>query len=137
MAFETWGAFSVTEHLARKAFVADVLLYEKLVIPVPDKKERKRWIEPGRKPEVLDRKLEILEGGPAKGRSQSKSTHRTRLRLDAATPDIVAATPDIVAAYTSYEAMHDNLKLAARPLANGLSTDPPAGIIGNGARRRI
>ena len=34
MSFETWGTFSVADHLAPRAFVADVLLYEsKRVVP--------------------------------------------------------------------------------------------------------
>jgi hypothetical protein len=168
MAFETWGAFSVTDHLEPKAFVADLLLYDRLVIPVPEGEERERWEELGRKPKVLDRKLEILEGGPAKRRSRSSSslvqrvpwTSQLRAQLDknypderrsaregmisdaeAATADRVivadwmksaAETPDIVAAYTSYEAVHDDLKLGVKPPSNGLSTpnDPFTGVIG-------
>lgn len=61
MAFETWGTFSVADHLAPRAFVADVLLYDRLVIPVPVGKERERWEELGREPEVLDTKLRILQ----------------------------------------------------------------------------
>jgi hypothetical protein len=38
---ETWGTFSVTDHLGRRAFVADVILYDRLVIPVPDAEERR------------------------------------------------------------------------------------------------
>jgi hypothetical protein len=58
---ETWGTFSVTDHLHRRAFVADAVLYDRLVIPVPDAEERKRWTDLGRRPDVLERKLEILE----------------------------------------------------------------------------
>jgi hypothetical protein len=61
MPFQIIGCFSVTDHLARNAFVADVLLYDQLVIPVPDAKERERWEDLGRQPDVLDAKLEILE----------------------------------------------------------------------------
>jgi hypothetical protein len=32
---EIWAAYSVTDHLAKKAFVADVMLYDRLVIPIP------------------------------------------------------------------------------------------------------
>jgi hypothetical protein len=61
MPFQTWGTFSVTDHLGPRAFVADVVLYDRLVIPVPDAEERKRWAGLDRRPDVLDRKLEILE----------------------------------------------------------------------------
>jgi hypothetical protein len=43
---QLWGTFSVADHLRPRAFVADVLLYDRLVIPVPpeeDAAERKRW----------------------------------------------------------------------------------------------
>jgi hypothetical protein len=61
MPFQTWGTFSVADHLGPRAFVADVILYDRLVIPVPDAKERERWVDLGRRPDVLDRKLGILE----------------------------------------------------------------------------
>jgi hypothetical protein len=35
MGIELWGTFSVRDHLVPRAFVADVLLYDRLVIPVP------------------------------------------------------------------------------------------------------
>ncbi len=39
-----WGTFSVVDHLRRRPFVADVLLYDRLVVPVPDGDEEvKRW----------------------------------------------------------------------------------------------
>ena len=61
MSFQTWGTFSVTDHLGPRGFVADVVLYDRLVIPVPDAEERERWTDLGRRPDVLDRKLDILE----------------------------------------------------------------------------
>src|SRR3954453_3590276 len=61
MPFQTWGTFSVADHLGPRAFVADLVLYDRLVIPVPDAEERKRWADLGRRPDVLDRKLDILE----------------------------------------------------------------------------
>jgi hypothetical protein len=75
MAFETWGTFSVADHLADKAFVADVLLYDRLVIPVPDDRERERWEELGRAPDVLDRKLTILEE-PGRGKPRDSLVQR-------------------------------------------------------------
>ena len=60
MPFETWGTFSVTDHLGPRAFVADVILYDRLVIPVPDAQERERWSDLGRQPDILERKLAIL-----------------------------------------------------------------------------
>ncbi len=46
-----WGTFSVSDHTRDLAFVSDVLLYDKLVIPVPDGDEEwKRWELIGRDP---------------------------------------------------------------------------------------
>lgn len=85
MAFQTWGTFSVTDHLSARAFVADVLLYDRLVIPVPDDKERERWVAIGRRPEVLDRKLQILEQGKSASKLVTRLnwTEEFRTELDA------------------------------------------------------
>ena len=32
---EVWAAYSVRDHLGKKPFVADVMLYDRLVIPTP------------------------------------------------------------------------------------------------------
>lgn len=40
-----WGCYSVADHLAERAFVADLLLYDRLVVPVPSDDDRERWEE--------------------------------------------------------------------------------------------
>jgi hypothetical protein len=61
MSRERWGTFSVKDHLMPQAFVADVLLYDRLVIPFPaGDDERERWYKQGWKPDVLDGTLELL-----------------------------------------------------------------------------
>jgi hypothetical protein len=61
---ETWGTYSVRDHLVQRAFVADVMLYDRLVLPVPPlepdeehQREWKRWEgegwEPHRQTELL------------------------------------------------------------------------------------
>jgi hypothetical protein len=61
MARQVWGTFSVKDHCASNAFVAEVMLYDRLVIPrPPDEKERTRWQKEGWQPERLDQLLEIL-----------------------------------------------------------------------------
>ena len=35
MSREVWGTFAVNDHCIRRAFVADAMLYDRLVIPVP------------------------------------------------------------------------------------------------------
>lgn len=44
MSRELWGTFSVRDHLAEHAFVSDVLLYDRLLIPTkPAEKDLKEW----------------------------------------------------------------------------------------------
>jgi len=58
---EFWGTFSVNDHRRRRAFVADVLLYDRLAVPVPDGDEEwERWVRLGRNPERQRRLIEIL-----------------------------------------------------------------------------
>lgn len=60
MSRELWGTFSVRDHLAEHAFVADVLLYDRLLIPAkPADKDPKEW--PAEWDHArLNRTLEIL-----------------------------------------------------------------------------
>jgi hypothetical protein len=61
MSRQRWGTFSVVDHQRPRAFVAEVLLYDKLIIPTPsDPADRARWREIGRDPDRLDRSLDIL-----------------------------------------------------------------------------
>lgn len=61
MTRERWGTFSVKDHKMPRAFVADVLLYDRLIIPTPpDQAERDRWFGLGWSPDLLDKKLELL-----------------------------------------------------------------------------
>ena len=61
MSKQVWATFSVKDHCDPNAFVAEVMLYDRLVIPIPpDDQERTRWREAGWKPEHLDKLLEIL-----------------------------------------------------------------------------
>lgn len=61
MGKQIWGTFSVKDHSDPNAFVAEVMLYDRLVIPVPpDNEERVRWHNEGWQPERLDKLLNIL-----------------------------------------------------------------------------
>jgi hypothetical protein len=65
---EFWGTFSVNDHVRHRALVAQVLLFDRLVIPVPPKDdsiELERWITHGWQPERQRRMLEILGVGPS------------------------------------------------------------------------
>lgn len=59
---QRWGTFSVRDHCLERPFVAEVLLFDKLVIPVPpDGKEAQRWERNGWMPEKQTRVLGLLE----------------------------------------------------------------------------
>src|SRR6266568_999275 len=68
---ELWGTFSVKDHVRPRAFVAEVLLYDRLVIPRPPTREEEqrlpgeadqsvRWGANGWKPGRLRDLLDIL-----------------------------------------------------------------------------
>ncbi len=63
MARERWGAFSVIDHINAAALIPEVLLYDRLVIPVPHDTyfdDRPRWVDKGWQPELLDKRLNEL-----------------------------------------------------------------------------
>jgi hypothetical protein len=61
MTASLWGTFSVVDHLRRQPFVADVLLYDQLVVPIPsDEAEAARWSARHRQPDLQKELLEIL-----------------------------------------------------------------------------
>jgi hypothetical protein len=60
---EVWGTFSVADHLRDHAFIADVLLYDRLVIPVPpprDAKQEEEWHKNGWDPDGLAEMIERM-----------------------------------------------------------------------------
>lgn len=59
MARRLWGCYSVSDHMRPRAFVADLLLYDRLVIPVPAASDMALW-EKHWNPERQARLLEIL-----------------------------------------------------------------------------
>jgi hypothetical protein len=56
-----WGTFSGADHLRPRPFVSDVLLYDLLVLPVPDgDRELEGWSRLEREPRVQQQLIEIL-----------------------------------------------------------------------------
>jgi hypothetical protein len=56
-----WGTFSVIDHTRHQPFIADVLLYDRLVIPVPNgPDEVERWRGLHRDPDLQNRLLDIV-----------------------------------------------------------------------------
>lgn len=61
---ERWGAFAVRDHVGPAPFVTDVLLYDRLIIPIPDPKDplaEAYWEGREWQPELLDDCLKILK----------------------------------------------------------------------------
>jgi hypothetical protein len=58
---ERWGTLSVRDHLDSRGLVGDLILYDRLVFPVPpDEDERVRWDGKGWGPDLLDVRLRQL-----------------------------------------------------------------------------
>jgi len=64
MPVQLWGTFSVRDHIDTRALVADVLLYDRLMIPCPPPSDEayKEWIDRGWKPKTQARILRQIEG---------------------------------------------------------------------------
>src|SRR6266849_10590731 len=61
---ERWGAFSVRDHVSDAPFVSEVLLYDRLIIPIPDPNDNLAevsWAHEGWKPDVLRDCLDVLK----------------------------------------------------------------------------
>lgn len=58
---QRWGTFSVSDHIRSAPFVADVLLYDRLVIPYPPPSDRAEWARRGWQPSRLEACLEALD----------------------------------------------------------------------------
>jgi hypothetical protein len=58
---ERWGTLSVRDHVDTGGLVGDLVLYDRLVFPIPQgDKERDRWDRQGWKPDLLDVRLRQL-----------------------------------------------------------------------------
>jgi hypothetical protein len=57
-----WGTFSVVDHRDLVSLVPEILLYDKLVFPVPDEGDWARWKDKRWKPELQKRRLAKLKG---------------------------------------------------------------------------
>jgi hypothetical protein len=103
MGKQVWGTFSVKDHCAPHAFVAEVMLYDRLVIPVPpDEKERARWRDAGWQPELLDELLSILGDRAYVVNWDPERQQRWGARYEAGS-DMAQAVPDWAFAATRTE----------------------------------
>jgi hypothetical protein len=79
---ERWGTFSVKDHTRPRAFVTEVLLYDRLLIPnPPDLTERHRWADKDWKPARLAMCFELLKDRAIKvpWDQQRQKTYKSRL----------------------------------------------------------
>ena len=61
---ELWGTFAVDDHLREHAFVAELVLFDRVVLPQPpenDTDEYKRWTDFGWRPDDLRETVKRLE----------------------------------------------------------------------------
>jgi hypothetical protein len=61
MGVERWGAFSVVDHKDARKLAADVLLYDRLVLPTPPAWDIERWNDKKWDPAGLEKRLEQLD----------------------------------------------------------------------------
>jgi hypothetical protein len=58
---ERWGTLSVRDHKNISAFITDIILYDRLVIPIPpDQSAEQLWHLEGRRPDLLKNRLDRL-----------------------------------------------------------------------------
>ena len=125
-----WGTFSVADHLRRRAFVPDVLLYDCLVVPVPDgDSERERWRDIRRDPDRQERLLEILEDS-ALAVPWSSSRHATWAKrheeLSTSATSVDAAVRDDFAKTVTFDAgnVAEARRSAGKPQGGADSPNP-------------
>lgn len=121
MSRERWGTFSVRDHMRKQPFAADVLMYDRLIIPRPDSSsERKTWSESGWGPKRLDSILNVLRAD-----ENSPKGHAISVPWNQYTRELFrqrAATANIVDKEANYG-------LTARLLAKELRPPAPEGVI--------
>jgi hypothetical protein len=147
MSREVWGTFAVNDHCVPRAFVADVMLYDRLVIPVPpdnpnedDKKLWAKW-DVNRQTELLqvlgDRarlvkwdqrrrqawKTRFEAAKAAAGETSPDAFRMTRMEMTSGLPPTVTAV-ESVSSYQSYDELRDGLKI--RETEQGINLQPGA-----------
>jgi hypothetical protein len=79
---ELSGTFAVDDHLRQRAFVAETVLFDRLIVPRPppdDEEQYAEWVAAGWRPKELEEKLAALEDlaiGVPHGRSAADGGKR-------------------------------------------------------------
>jgi hypothetical protein len=119
---QRWGTFSVRDHVDPHPFAADVLLYDRLILPVPgDSQERTRWADAGWQPDRLDKLLEVLR---TSGDEQKR--HAITVTWNQNTRDLFNQRV-LTASVVSGEA--NKLHWTRQLLAGELRPEAPVGVI--------
>ncbi len=146
---ELWGTFAVDDHTRRHAFVAETILFDRLVIPKPpedDPEQHATWINEGWQPDLLktaigilgklavtipwDENLRNVWAGEYASRFGKRSKLAKNVSFDFQT--IRSAPPDHPAMWTTRMVLADRMNTKAdeelfRKLKN-LDVDPAANI---------
>lgn len=155
MSRELWGTYSVRDHLRPRAFVADVMLFDRVVLPVPPQgsaEEWRRWEREGWAPERQAEMLEVL--GPVATAVPWDADHRERWSermaeasdvaqrvpdqafkttgevLTAGLPRHVTGVEAVGAVYASVEDLETNLGVSSQTRAPALPGGSLANVIG-------
>lgn len=119
MSRERWGTFSVRDHTRKQPFAADVLMYDRLVIPRPsDPAEESRWSKAGWDPDRLNDLLDVLHADEPQG-------HAVTVKWNKYTRNLFGQRVQ-TAKIVDEEAKYGT---TARLLATELLPAAPAGII--------
>lgn len=128
-----WATFSVADHRGKRPFIADVLLYDRLIVPTPDgESERERWRTLGRDPDRQQSLLTIM-GDLAIGVPWSLRHHEQwagRYKQATAAADVEVAVRDDVAQAVAFDMSNVTLArrnaVAAEPKPDAPDPDDPA-----------
>jgi hypothetical protein len=86
MPFERWGSLSVDDHVDTEALAANILLYDRLVVPVmtsqSDRDERAYWVSKGWDPDLQKQRLDELEDLAVPRPWTARRREHFRARLD-------------------------------------------------------
>jgi len=121
MSRERWGTFSVKDHTFENPYAADVLIYDRLIIPRPgDSEERALWASKERNwnPDLLDSLLEILRADKSGGRAITVPWNQTTRDLF----NTRAETANLIDQEAHYG-------LTRRLLSEDLRPEAPPGVV--------
>lgn len=86
MPLERWGSLSLDDHVDTEALIANVLLFDRLIVPVmteqPDRNERAYWVSRGWDPDLQSNRLNLLGDLAVRRPWDAKRRSLFRTRLD-------------------------------------------------------